>query len=31
MATGMHNMLMQLVLLAFIVDHLALVHQCFDA
>ena len=30
MAIGMHNTATQLVLLVFIVDHLAVVHQCFD-
>ena len=30
MVVGMYNTLAQLVLLLFIVDHLAVVHQCFD-
>ena len=31
MAVGMYNMLAQLILSVFTIDHLTAVHQCFDA
>ena len=31
MAVGTYDTAMQLVHLVFIIDHLAVVHQCFDA